>query len=148
MAYASSVYAAKDALETLLNAHTWPDTAPSVMWGEPTEADDQPFDAVYFGNAGDIVLTHRVIGRPRADEEYRVPIVVDVRRYGDDEKATERRMWDLHDEIVGLLHNNLTLDGTINRMGDITTRPGSLPAGALWRSQCVIEVSVVAQIAY
>jgi hypothetical protein len=150
MAAASTVYDAKDAIQSLLAAHTWPDEAPTILWEPPPENEDWAgtFDAVYFGNQPGITVTHRILGRPRADEEYRIQVVVDVNRYGDDPKATERRMWDLVDEILQILRDNVTLNGTIQRMGDYSIQHGNKPAGQLWRSQVVIDIAVVGHIHY
>ena len=49
MPYVSTVYPAKSALKTLLEAHTFPDTAPTISWGGPTETEDIAFDMVYLG---------------------------------------------------------------------------------------------------
>jgi hypothetical protein len=144
----TTVYAAKVALETLLTAHTWTGTAPTIQWGQPTEAEDQPFDGIFFGNQPEFTISHRVLGMSRADEEYRLQIVVDVRRYGDDEKTTEQRMWQLFDGVLDVLIANRTLNGAVSHLTDYTVRPGNVPAGALWHSQVVIDLGVVGHIFY
>lgn len=143
----TTVYTAKVNTKAALDAHTWPGGAPTVNWGAPTEAEDVVTDAVYFGDT-EITDEHRILGARRVDEEYRLRIVVDVRRYGDDEQTTEQRAWVLHDEILTVLNADHTLGGAINRITGYTVRQGSVPSPQEWRSQIVIDVGCVGFIDY
>ena len=144
----TTVYPAKVNLKALLTAWTWPDGAPTVVWGSPSEGEDITQDAIYFGDT-EITDEHRVLGGTRTDETYRLRVVIDVRRYGDDEQATEKRAWDLHDQIVVLLAANRTLGGAINRTTDYTVRQGNpLPSTKQWRAIITIDVGCVGYITY
>lgn len=143
-----SVYPAKVNLKALLEAHTWPVSAPAIGWGSPTEEEDVTMDSVYLGET-EITDEFRILGATRTDEEYRLRIVVDVRRYGDDEQATEQRAWALHDEILTLLRANMTLGGAINRITGYSVRQvNPLPSPQQWRSLIVIEALCVGFINY
>lgn len=143
-----TVYPAKVALKALLAGWTWPETTPDIAWGSPTENEDVTLDAIYFGGT-EIEDTFRLLGASRSDEEYDLLLVVDVRRYGDDEQATEKRAWDLHDEIVTLLRANMTLSGTIHRITGYRVRQSNpVPSPQQWRSQILIMPHCVGFIHY
>jgi hypothetical protein len=144
----TTVHPAKVNLKALLEAWAWPDGAPSIAWGSPTENEDVTSDALYFS---DIQSDDdfRILGGDRVDESYRLPVVIDVRRYGDDEQATEKRAWDLHDQILTLLHANKTLGGAINHIRGFVVRQGNpVPSPQQWRAVIVIEVGCVGFINY
>jgi hypothetical protein len=126
MAYATTIYPARAALDTLLRAYTWTGDTPTVAWGPPSEEEDQAFDLVYQGTP--VIEEVAFPGLSlRSDEEYTLPIVADVREYGDDEKATEQHAWS---------HVN-------NRFTGIDIEMGNVPQPSQWRTQIVVRVSVV-----
>jgi hypothetical protein len=141
--YATTIYPAKAALDTLLRGWTWPDGAPLIAWGPPSEQEDTAFDAVYQGTT--VVEEVPFPGlSTRNDEVYTLPIVADVRRYGDDEKATEQRAWSHVNEVLTLLRTNLELSGTVCRQTGYGVEVASQPSGAnQWRTQIVVRVGVV-----
>jgi hypothetical protein len=143
MAYETTIYPAKAAIDTLLRAWSWPSGTPAIGWGPPTEDEDQAFDAVYQGAT--VVEEIPFPGlSTRNDEEYELPIVVDVRRFGDDEKATEARAWSHVDQVLTLLRSNLDLSGTVCRLTGFDIEVAAQPSGAKqWRIQVVIRVGVV-----
>lgn len=145
MSYTTTVYAAKAALKGLLEAHTFPDTPPTITWGGPTEAEDQTFDMVYLGpvNRQPAEDDFRVLGGDRVDESYRISVICDVYRYGDDEQATEQRAWQLHDGVMTVLCADKTIGGTVNRItGFRVSQSNPIPSANLWRSQILIEIAV------
>lgn len=79
----------------------------------------------------------------RNDEIYTLPVVVDVREYGDDEQATEAHAWSHVNDILSLLRSNLTLSGTVNRFVGFGLEMGSLPEPDKWRTQIVVRAQVV-----
>jgi hypothetical protein len=141
----STVLAAKDALIALLEAHDWDDPAPTIRWGQPPELEKGAYDLVYLAGT-ETTTAHQVLGRSRADESYRLRIVVDVQRGGDNERAVEVRARALEDEVIGLLNDNQTLSGSVNRLQDHVSRQENFPVPGLWRTQIVIEMGVVGLI--
>ena len=140
----STIYPAHVALKDQIEAWTWPAPgAPSVApWGQPTESDDQTLDSVYFGDVegGD---EFRVLGADRVDEEFRIRLVVDVRRYGDDEQATVERAWQVYEELLKLIHDDLTLGGSVSRITGYRLVQGATPNPQHWRAQVVLDVACV-----
>lgn len=146
MAYTTTVYPAKAALKGLLEAHTFPDTAPTISWGGPTESEDIAYDMVYFGPTNDPPAEDdfTTLGGGRVDESYRLSVAVDVYRFGDDEQATEQRAWQLHDGVMSVLLADKTIGGTVNRIESFRVRQvNPVPTPQHWRSQILIEVAVV-----
>ncbi len=143
---ASAVPAAKTTIKTLLTAHTWPVSTPDIRWGQPTEGEDWPAggEVIYMGDTRPATDQFVVLGANRLDEAFVIPVVADVRQYGDDEEATEKRAWVLRDEIVAVLQANPTLGGTVNRLTGFTRTPGNLPSPQQWRTQILIEPAYVA----
>lgn len=147
MAYATTVYPAKVALHALLNAWSWPEGAPTVLWGQPLEADDITFDAVYQGAPETLEDEYVTLGAGRLDENYDLVVVVDVRMYGNDEQATEARAWSHANQLVTLLNQNKTLSGTVNRVTGFRFQPVTAPSSPQqWRSQIVVRVAVVGYV--
>jgi hypothetical protein len=146
MAYANTIYPAKAALKAALEAHTFPDTPPTITWGAPTEKEDVTYDMIYLGPVNDQPAedTFLVLGGVRVDETYRLTVMVDVYRYGDDEQATELRAWQLHDGVLSVLDADHTIGGTVNRITGFRVRQSNpVPQPSQWRSQILIEVAVV-----
>lgn len=142
MAYTTTIYPAKAALHALLQAISWTGDAPSVAWGPPTEEEDVTFDQVYQGTT--VVEDIPFPGlSARLDESYTLPVVVDVREYGDDEQATEAHAWSHVNDILSMLRANLDLSGTVSRFEGFDLEMGSLPEPDKWRTQIVVRVSVV-----
>lgn len=143
MAYATTIFPARVALDAMLRAWAWPDPAPTVTWGSPTESEDQGLDLVYQG-------TPSIDGVPfpglsqRNDEEYTLPVVVSVRQWGDDEQATEGRAWGHVNQVFTLLHADLTLGGAVNRVTGFDLEVGQQPGGPKqWQTVIVVRVGVV-----
>ncbi len=144
MPYVSTVYPAKSALKTLIEAHTFPDTAPTISWGGPTESEDITFDMIYLGPTEVPQNEYVTLGAGRTDESYRISVLVDVYRYGDDEQATEQRAWQLLDGVMTVLAADKTISGTVNRTTGFRFRQvNPVPTPQHWRSQILIEVAVV-----
>jgi hypothetical protein len=142
MAYETTIYPAKAALHALLGAFSWTGDSPTVLWGPPSEDEDVTLDAVYQGTT--VVEQIPFPGlSTRNDEEYTLPVVVDVRQYGDDEQATEQHAWEHVNDILTLLRANLSLSGTVSRIGGFDLEMGSLPEPDKWRTQIVVRVQVV-----
>jgi hypothetical protein len=142
MPYATTIFPAKSALDTLLRAYTWTGASPTILWGPPTEEEDVTLDQVYQGTT--VVEEIPFPGlSARNDEVYTLPVVVDVRDYGDDEKATEQHAWNHVNDILTLLRASLNLSGTINRFTGFGVEVGSVPSPDKWRTQIVVRVSVV-----
>ncbi len=144
MPYTSTVYPAKSALKTLLEAHTFPDTAPTISWGGPTESEDITYDMIYLGPTAVPENEYVTLGAGRTDETYRISVLVDVYRYGDDEQATEQRAWQLLDGVMTVIAANKTISDTVNRtVGFRFRQVNPVPSPQHWRSQILIEVAVV-----
>ena len=145
----TTVYPAKVNLLAMLEAWAWPDGKPAITWGSPTEAEDVTFDAIYLGGV-DIADDFRVLGASRSDETYALPIVIDIRRYGDDEQDTEKRAWDLHNQVLTLVRADMTLGGAISHITGYRVRqpPSSIPSPDQWRTQIVIEMTCAGHIFY
>lgn len=146
MAYATTIYPAKAALKSLLEQHTFPDTAPTITWGAPTETEDITYDMIYLGPTNDQPAEDEFVslGGGRVDETYRLSLIVDVYRFGDDEQATEQRAWQLHDGVLSVLCANPTIGGTVNRVNSFRVRQSNpVPSPQHWRSQILIEAAVV-----
>lgn len=144
MPYATTVYPAKVALKGLLEAHTFPDTAPTISWGQPTEPEDITYDMIYLGPTEVPENQYVTLGGARTDETYSIHVLVDVYRYGDDEQATEARAWELLNGVISVIATEKTLGGTVNRVTGFRFRQvNPVPSAQNWRSQILIEVAVV-----
>jgi hypothetical protein len=143
-----SVYAAKVNLKALLEAWPWAGTPPSIAYGGPTEQEDMTLDAVYFGGMPRFNTVFRLLGATRSDEEFTLPVIVDVRRYGDDEQSTEQRAIELYYEVLTLLQKNMTLNGAVNRITGYAVAPATGFAPQSWRSTVQIDVQCVGFITY
>jgi hypothetical protein len=144
MAFGTSVIAAKQAVDSLLKAWAWPAGAPDVLWGQPTEAEDQTYDMVYQGDPETPEDEYTTLGHTRVDEVYRLVVVVDVYRYGDDERATEERAYSHLNEILTLVNQNQTLNGAVNRTTGWNFSPVNAPGGPQqWRTQLLVRIAVV-----
>lgn len=144
MAYATTVYPAKVAILTALQAYTFPGGAPEIRWGAPTEREDISFDGIYLGPTEVPEDQFLVLGAGRLDEAYRLSILVDVRQYGDDEQATEARAWDLANAVMDVLTSDLTVSGTVHRTTGYRFRQSNpVPSPSMWQSQILIEAQLV-----
>src|SRR5918999_2926669 len=112
MAYATTIFPARQALDTLLRGWAWPDGTPRIMWGAPTESEDTAMDAVYQGPPEVEEIPFPGLSM-RNDEVYTLRVFADVRRFGDDEQATEGRAWSHVNQILSLARANLTLSNTV-----------------------------------
>lgn len=141
---ATTIYPAKVALKALLEAHTWPVGSPRIAWGQPTESEDtaNTWEILYLADV-EVADDFVTLGATRLDETFNLRVVIDIRRYGDDEQATEQRAWALRDEIVGLLRTDPTLGGVINRITGFRIRPVNIPGPSQWRTQIVLDAQCV-----
>jgi hypothetical protein len=145
--YTTTVYPAKVALKALLEAHTFPDAAPTISWGAPTEGEDVFYDMIFLGPTGEIEDEYTTLGGDRITEEFGLTVFVDVRMYGDDEQATELRAWQLHDGIMTVLHDNPTLSGTVSRIPRFRRQQvNPIPSPSMWRSQITIAAVIVGYV--
>lgn len=143
-----TVYPAKVNLKALLEAWTWPGGAPKVMWGEPIKADEIVYESIYFGGT-EVTDSFRTLGATRSDETYNLLVVIDVRAHGDEEQAMEQRVWQLHDEVITLLRENMDLGGAIKYLTGYRVRQANpVPATEQLRSMVLIEVGCVGHITY
>ena len=147
MGYQSSIFPAKEALDALLKAATWEGGPPDILWGQPTEGEDQTFDQIYQGDPDAPEDNYMVFGRGRLDEIYDLTLVVDVNRYGDDERDTERRAYQLLGGLLTVVHENPQLSGTVNRVEGWQMFPINAPGGPqLWRTQLLVRLQVAAYV--
>lgn len=147
MAYATTIFPARVALDTLLRAWPWPGTDPKILWGAPTEQEDTALDAVYQGAPDIEEITFEGL-HLRNDENYTLRVFADVRRYGDDEKATEERAWSHVNQIITLAKQNMTLSGAVNRVTGFNVAMTTMPSSPKqWRSQIMVEIGVVGLVA-
>jgi hypothetical protein len=144
---ATNIYQAKVNLKAMLEAHSWTGADPVIRWGQPVEAEKGAFDLVYLG-LGEITDEHRTLGDYHATELFRLLVVADVQRAGDNEQDVERRLWELHDDVITVLRSDTTLDGAVSHLTDYVVRQSNVPAPNAWRSQVVIDVGVQGQISY
>jgi hypothetical protein len=102
---ASTVKAVKTAILAALAANG--DLAGvQQSWGGPTEGDDTTAEeAIYLGDIVDLEQAWASLGDTpvQRQEEYIVPVFVAVWRYGDEERATEERAWELVEEVKSSL---------------------------------------------
>lgn len=147
MAYESTIPAAKQALDTLLRAHTWPATPPAIRWGAPTKEEEAAFELVYQADAEPREDEYLVLGGLRVDENYELVVVVDVHQYGNDEQATELRAWQLADQVIGIVDEHNTLSGAVNRITGFNRRPVNAPGGPqTWRTRIEVRISAVGHV--
>lgn len=110
---ASTAPAAKAAILALLAARP---ALASVdrRWGGPTEEEDVSEEMIWLG---DVVQEGfwRVLGGGYRHERYTIGLAVAVRKYGDDEQATELRAWVLLDEVAAALNTDPWLGGLLER---------------------------------
>jgi hypothetical protein len=147
MAYVTTIFPAREALDTLLRAHSWPSGAPTISWGAPTEQEDVKQDQIYQGAPDVEEVTFEGL-HMRNDEEYQLRVFADVRKYGDQEKSAEERAWSHVNEILTLVKANPTLSGTVNRITGFNLAMTTLPSATnQWRSQVMVEIGVVGLVA-
>lgn len=151
MAY-STIPAAKAQIVTTLAATTGL-AGVLIQRGVPAEVPPNP-ERVYVDNAVDIDRAWNMIGRRRLDESYTIRIPVEVYQDGDDQAATETRMWAIIAEVELALVADTTLAGVLN--GNTDRPSGVIPGGideqnsfAMpdgWVSQAVLRIDCAARI--
>lgn len=145
---ATRVVDAKVALLALLNAVAWPGSPPEIKYGQPTEGEDLPFggEMLFLGE------TRATAAPPglgvRRDETFNLRFVIDVRREGDDEQATEARAWELLEAAEAAIWAAPTIGGTVNRVTGVETVQVNAPEPQAWRTQLVVDVACVAAPVY
>jgi len=154
---ASTVPAAKAALKALLEAWTFPPASegqlPVIRWGYPSEAEDRPpgGELIVFGQT-EINTTSPQLGNVRQDEDYTLQVIIEVRRYGDDEQATEERAWDLYAEVSTLLANEQKsrqpFGSPLYRLGDRRIRQqNNVASQNQWMTQIIVDQGVTGLVA-
>jgi hypothetical protein len=149
MAFATTIYPAKVGLKTLLAAHfadvSWTTNIPAVRWGGPTDNEDFPTggEVIYFGDTETSEDEHITLGMTRVDEHFSLPLVIDVRRDGDDEQGTEARAWTIYAGVINALRSDPTLGAAINRVEGYRKRPQSVPLAEQWLFRITVEIDCV-----
>ena len=144
MSYTTTVYPAKSALLSILQAWTWPEGAPDIRWGQPTELEDKTYDMVCLAPTNVPDDQPLVLGAHRWDERYTIRLLVDVVQWGDDEQATEQRAWQHFDQILSAVVQNRTLSGTVREAQTFSFQQTNPTAGPQqWRSQILVEIGVL-----
>jgi hypothetical protein len=151
MAY-STIPAAKARMLVVLDALTGLDGV-LVQRGLPANPPPER-ERVYIDNAVDIVRDWMMLGRKRLDESYTVRIPVEVFLDGNDQTASEDRMWAIIAEIEQALIVDLTLNGILN--GNTNNPSGVKPGGVEdqnsfaapdgWVSHAVLRIDCAARI--
>lgn len=134
----STVPAAKAAILTLLQGASGL-AGVKVSWGGPTQLEDVKREMVHLG---DVEQDEEDRGFNTTTEDYTLDIVVIVRRHGDNEQATETRLWAIRQEIADLIDTNYTLGGVLNETGARVdrTRQENLPTDEGWFSRAYVTV--------
>lgn len=138
MTLTSTIPAAKAALITIFTAAT--DLAGvDISWGSPTSEDDFKPEMVYLGKAEQ---EQEDRGFQSATEDYTIEVVALVRQYGDDERATEERLWAIRAAIDEAIRADSTLGGVLNETGARVerTRQDNTPLADGWFSRVRLDV--------
>jgi hypothetical protein len=146
---ASTVPAAKGALYDALTAWAWDGEQPDVLWGYPSETGA----GSVFVCLGDTTFNSpaEYLADVRRQEAYTLQVICQVVNWGDDERETEERAWQLYANVIALLadeqDNPVRLEGAISHFADRTVRQRNVVSGPdQWLSQIVIEQGVVAYV--
>ena len=141
---ASTVPAAKAALLALLAAR--PALAGVEMrWGIPARLPSNP-ERVYVGDATDLDREWAALGAQRLEESYTLQVTVETFGSGDDERATEERLWVLVNEVELAVRGDLTLTGTVRVARPDGATPTTGPTDEGWLARAVVRVACEARI--
>lgn len=106
--------AAKAALLTAFGAQTGL-AGVRITWGGPTEEDDLAYEHIWLGRVVREAPEFVAIGQQKIDEDYTVEVVVQARKGGDNEQATEERLWALEAECEAAIRADLSLGGVLGQ---------------------------------
>lgn len=135
--------AVKTALYGTLSA--WPAfSGANTTWGLASETDDLRTENIHVSNARS-ESDWSALGRGHRHEQVTVEVVVQVIREGDDQRATEERMWALAAEVENALAADPTLGGVVRghpRPASVTSlKQNNSIAGDRWVSDVTLEVT-------
>jgi hypothetical protein len=143
MAYVSTIYPAKVWMLAQLTSALAASGA-RVRWGAPTEGEDLSGALVYMGAPLSPRDEYLVLGADRTDETYELPVVVDVRKYGDNEQATEQLAWQLMGQVVTIVDTDPRFGGAVNRTPAFTFLADNQVSGPKqWRTVIEVRFQVV-----
>lgn len=125
----SSIPGARANLFAALEAATWPDPQPQVVYGAPAAYEEQRVVAVLgFGPVGD---EPAAIGQRRQEETYRIEVAIKVHDpAADDAAGVEAATMALYDVAWAVVHDDPTLGGavTVAWPGGADESPGAQAA--------------------
>ncbi len=120
---ASTIPAAKAALLALIAARADLVTdAVHVAWGIPGEV-PAAAERIYVGDVIDVGRVWAALGLQRMDETYTLQVHVETWRGGDEQTATEERLWVLVNEVEQAVRADLKLSNTVR-----VAQPGRIDA--------------------
>lgn len=145
---ASTIPAAKTALLAAITAR--PALAGvHVAWGIPAELPSE-HERIYVGDAIEVDRSYVNVGAGSAaiklDEDYTLQVHVETFAGGNEQQATELRLWALVAEVEAAVRSDLTLAGTVR-----VARPGAndsktLPTDDGWAASATLRLAVQARI--
>lgn len=118
-----------------------------VQWGLPSEVPAER-ERVYINDAINVQRVWGQIGRNSVAEAYTLQLIVEVFQEGDDQQATEARMWEIVAEIELAAINDVTLAGILRQWA---AKPGALnpkclPTGDGWLAFVTVNLDCKARI--
>ena len=142
----STVPAAKAALLSIF-ATALAGESVDISWAAPSDDEDYTDEMVWLGDV-DYEDSFKVLGAQRIDEEYTIPVSIQVVREGDNPQATEERWWALRALCVNALRDDLTLGGVVNQwVGSFPSNNETRPAGPKqWLSRGTVSLTCRARI--
>lgn len=136
---ASTVPAAKSALLAL--ATTALPASVKVARGRPTDESDMASEMFFLGRARQTEEWGQTGSGGRRDEEYDLQAFVHVHKFGDDERATEERAWELRELFVAALRADVTLGGVLSKWCEVTdTDENSTALTDGWMSELQLTI--------
>ncbi len=106
-------------------------------------------EAVYIGDARRVSRQWAAIGQFRVDESYGLYLLVEVHREGNEEQATEERMWEIAGAVELAILEDLTLAGILGGPGHAKpgeVEPRSVPFDAGWHAMVALTIDVKARL--
>lgn len=141
----STVPAVKAKLVTLLTAASGL-AGVKVTWTYPVDEDDIGQEHIHFGDVTQSEVWH-ALGALRREEDYTIELVILVKKYGDDPKATDDRLWVLREQVSTVLRSDPTLSGILNAWAEITQTNTTLqPLTDGWATRARLGVHCKARI--
>ncbi len=140
----STVPAAKSALLAAIQAR--PALAGVlVARGLPAQLPREP-ERIYIHNARDVDREWAGLGGQLMDETYVIEIIVETFGSGDDQVATENRLWTLINEIELAVRADLTLANTIRTARPDGSTEDTGPTDEGWLARATTRIACVARI--